>query len=92
MNRYEDAARKVAPTTAETLTLLERLRPDVYANGQCELCSHDDDEKLRIADTVLRWWHEANIDGFVDDDGNALVPSEDGQAFVPRPLGTKEHP
>ena len=85
------ACKKEVPTKSEILTLLERLRPDVYADGQCELCDHGVEQKLRIADTVLQWWHEANIDGFVDDDGNALVPSGEDGAFVLRVLETTEH-
>lgn len=85
MNRYEDADKKGAPTPEEARTLLERLRPIVYADGKCEACIHSGDEKRQIADVVLRWWLEANIDGFVAPDGSPLVPSESGDYFEPRP-------
>jgi hypothetical protein len=85
MNRYDDAAKKEAPTDEEVRVLLERLRPTVYADGKCECCSHSDEEKRAIADTVLRWWLEAHIDGFVASDGTLVVPSEDGEHFEPRP-------
>lgn len=82
---YEEAERKKVPTLEEMCVLLDRLRPVVYADGKCEMCIHSDEEKLAIADTVLRWWLEAHIDGFVAADGTPLVPSEDGNNFEPRP-------
>lgn len=43
-------------------TLLQTLRPLIYEGGACSCCHHTDANKLAIADAVLKWWTENNID------------------------------
>jgi hypothetical protein len=45
-----------------TKDLLERLRPLVYASGQCSDCNHSEEEKLAIGDALLSWWTLHDID------------------------------
>ncbi len=64
----EDSDLRAPPRRTVTLgpkatkDLLGRLRPLVYASGQCSDCSHSDEERLAIGDALLSWWTHHNID------------------------------
>lgn len=56
---YDDWRLRV--TTAELQALVELLRPLVYVDGAYECCDHSDEEKLALADAVLKWWSDTQI-------------------------------
>ena len=64
----EDDPERAPPRRTVTLgpestkDLLERLRPLVYASGQCSDCGHSEEERLAIGDALLSWWSQHNID------------------------------